>query len=132
MRQVAGKLRLDLAQYRELAAFAQFGSDLDKSSQNQLNRGRRLVEILKQGQYQPLSVEKQVLIIYAGTNAFLDDLAVEQCRPFEAALYSFVESAHPALLGKIREKKVLDDGLKAELNSVIKEAKERFLATAAK
>src|SRR5690242_16322448 len=115
MRQVAGTLRLDLAQYRELAAFAQFGSDLDKSSQAQLNRGKRLVEILKQGQYQPLPVERQILIIYAGTNAFLDDLPVEQCRPFEESLYAFVESAHPGLLGEIREKKTLDDALRAKI-----------------
>src|SRR5205809_345243 len=105
MRQIAGTLRLDLAQYRELAAFAQFGSDLDKSSQKQLNRGRRLVEILKQGQYMPLPVEKQILIIYAGTKGHLDDLAVEECRKFEAALYTFVENGQPGLLAKIREKK---------------------------
>src|SRR3989454_190954 len=103
MRQIAGTLRLDLAQYRELAAFAQFGSDLDKSSQNQLNRGRRLVEILKQSQYQPLPVEKQILIIYAGTNGHLDDLAVEEGRKFEESLYKFVENAHPGLLAEIRE-----------------------------
>jgi F-type H+-transporting ATPase subunit alpha len=131
MRQIAGTLRLDLAQYRELAAFAQFGSDLDKSSQAQLNRGRRLVEILKQGQYQPLPVERQILIIYAGTNGMLDDLPVEQCRPFEAELYRFVDNAHPGLLAKIREKKTLDDALKGEINSVLREAKERFLAAAA-
>jgi F-type H+/Na+-transporting ATPase subunit alpha len=131
MRQIAGTLRLDLAQYRELAAFAQFGSDLDKSSQAQLNRGRRLVEILKQGQYQPLPVEKQILIIYAGTNAFLDDLPVEDCRRFEAELYRFVDNAHPGLLAKIREQKALDDALKAELNNVLKEAKERFKTAAA-
>jgi F-type H+-transporting ATPase subunit alpha len=131
MRQIAGTLRLDLAQYRELAAFAQFGSDLDKSSQAQLNRGKRLVEILKQGQYQPLPVEKQILIIYAGTNGFLDDLPVEDCRKFEESLYRFVENAHPGLLAKIREKKTLDDALKAELNNVMKEAKERFKAAAA-
>jgi len=126
MRQIAGTLRLDLAQYRELAAFAQFGSDLDKASQSQLNRGKRLVEVLKQGQYQPLPVEKQILIIYAGTNAFLDDLPVEDCRKFEESLYRFVENAHPRLLATIREKKTLDDALKAELNNVMKEAKERF------
>jgi len=130
MRQIAGTLRLDLAQYRELAAFAQFGSDLDKSSQSQLNRGKRLVEILKQGQYQPLPVEKQILIIYAGTNAFLDDLPVEQCRAFESSLYKFVENAHPGLLTEIREKKTLDDALKGKINGVLREAKERFLATA--
>ncbi len=132
MRQIAGTLRLDLAQYRELAAFAQFGSDLDKSSQAQLNRGKRLVEILKQGQYQPLSVERQILIIYAGTNAFLDDLPVEDCRKFEAELYRFVDNAHPGLLAKIREKKVLDDELKGEINNVLREAKERFKTTSAK
>jgi F-type H+-transporting ATPase subunit alpha len=132
MRQIAGTLRLSLAQYRALAAFAQFGSDLDKASQDQLNRGARMVEILKQGQYQPLPVERQILIIYAGTNAFLDDLPVEECRKFEAELYRFVDNAHPGLLAKIREKKALDDALKAEINSVLKEAKERFkTATAA-
>src|SRR3989440_2176753 len=98
MRQIAGTLRLDLAQYRELAAFAQFGSDLDKSSQAQLNGGKRLVESLKQGQYEPLPVERQILIIYAGTNAFLDDLPVEDCRRFEEALYRFVENSKPDIL----------------------------------
>jgi F-type H+-transporting ATPase subunit alpha len=131
MRQIAGTLRLALAQYRALAAFAQFGSDLDKASQDQLNRGARMVEILKQGQYQPLPVERQILIIYAGTNAFLDDLPVEECRKFEAELYRFVDNAHPGLLAKIREKKALDDALKAEINSVLKEAKERFKTAAA-
>ncbi len=128
MRQVAGSLRLDLAQYRELAAFAQFGSELDKSSQNQLNRGKRLVEILKQGQYKPLTVERQVLIIYAGTNAWLDDLPVEQIRDFEQGLYRFVESAHPAILNDIREKKTLDDALKAQIEQALKEYKERFVS----
>src|SRR4051812_4151578 len=128
MRQIAGTLRLDLAQYRELAAFAQFGSDLDKSSQAQLNRGRRLVEILKQGQYQPLPVEKQVLIIFAGTNAYLDDLPVEQIQTFEKGLYQFVENAHPSLLPKIREKKVLDDEVKGMVNAALKEFKQRFVA----
>jgi F-type H+-transporting ATPase subunit alpha len=127
MRQVAGTMRLDLAQYRELAAFAQFGSDLDKTSLNQLNRGRRLVEILKQGQLEPLPVEKQILIIFAGTNAYLDDLAVEQCRKFEAELYRFVENAHRAMLDEIRTKKTLDDDLKAKLRSVIEEFKARFV-----
>ena len=90
-----------------------------------------MVEILKQGQYQPLPVERQILIIYAGTNAFLDDLPVEECRKFEAELYRFVDNAHPGLLAKIREKKALDDTLKAEINSVLKEAKERFKTAAA-
>jgi F-type H+-transporting ATPase subunit alpha len=128
MRSIAGTLRLDLAQYRELAAFAQFGSDLDKASQDQLNRGRRLVEILKQGQYQPLPVEKQVLIIYAGTNGYLDDLPVEQIRSFEHGLYQFVDNANPGLLQKIRERKVLDDEIKGLVNSVLKEFKQRFVS----
>jgi F-type H+-transporting ATPase subunit alpha len=128
MRQVAGSLRLDLAQFRNLAAFALFGSELDKTSQSQLNRGNRLVEVLKQAQYSPLPVEKQVLIIYAGNNGVLDDLPVEQCRAFEADLYRYVESAHPALLQTIREKKALDDALKGQVNSVLKEFKERFVA----
>src|SRR5579871_4049982 len=127
MRQVAGSLRLDLAQYRALAAFAQFGSELDKASADQLTRGSRMVEILKQGQYSPVPVEKQILIIYAGTNGFLDDLPVEQCRPFEEGLSRFIENAHPGLLPSIREKKNLDDDLKAKMTSAIKEFKTRFL-----
>ena len=97
MKQIAGSMRLDLAQYRDLAAFAQFGSDLDKASLAQLNRGKHLVEILKQGQYQPLPVEKQVAIIFAGTQGYLDDLPVEQCRKFEDELYRFMDNAHRAL-----------------------------------
>ena len=128
MKQVAGSLRLDLAQYRALAAFAQFGSDLDKASQAQLSRGRRLTEILKQGQYQPLPVEKQILIIYAGTNGWLDDLEVEQCLPFEAELYHFVENGHADLLTAIREKAALDDALKAQIDAVLKECKQRFVS----
>jgi F-type H+-transporting ATPase subunit alpha len=127
MRQVAGSLRLDLAQYRALAAFAQFGSELDKASAQQLTRGSRLVEILKQGQYSPLPVEKQVLIIYAGTNGYLDDLPIEQCRPFEQELYRFVENAHPGVLTAIREKKTLDDALKTQINGVLTEFKAGFL-----
>ncbi|GAC1434142.1 MAG: F0F1 ATP synthase subunit alpha [Terriglobales bacterium] len=128
MRQVAGSLKLDLAQYRELAAFAQFGSDLDKATQSQLNRGQRLVEVLKQKQFSPLPFSKQILIIYAGTNGFLDDLAIDQVRDFEAALYKYVDNSKPDLLRTIMEKKILDDGLKAEMSKVIKEAKETFLA----
>ena len=127
MRQVAGTLRLDLAQYRALAAFAQIGSDLDKTSMAQLTRGGRMVEILKQGQFSPVPVEKQVLIIFAGANGFLDDLAVEQCRPFEAGLNKFIENAHPAILTTIREKKTIDDTLKAQLMVAIQEYKARFL-----
>ena len=128
MKQIAGTLRLELAQYRELAAFAQFGSDLDKATLAQLARGERLVEILKQDQYTPLPVEKQILIIFAGTNGFLDDLATDACRAFEQALYSFMDSNAPTLLGKIREKKELDEGLREEMRKVIAEAKERFVA----
>jgi F-type H+-transporting ATPase subunit alpha len=126
MRQVAGTLRLELAQYRALAAFAQFGSDLDKTSTAQLSRGARLVEVLKQPQYQPLPVEKQILILFAGTNAYLDDLPVTECRRFESELYQFVENAHPELLGKIREQKKLDDALRGELQAAMREFKERF------
>ncbi|MCU1273611.1 MAG: synthase alpha subunit [Bryobacterales bacterium] len=126
MRQVAGTLRLEMAQYRDLAAFAQFGSDLDKSSQAQLNRGRRLVEVLKQGQLQPLPVEKQVAIIFAATGGYLDDLPVERCRKFEQDLYAFIDNAHPSIWTQIREKKVLDDALRAELQNVLKEFKARF------
>jgi F-type H+-transporting ATPase subunit alpha len=128
MRQVAGTMRLDLAQFRELAAFAQFGSDLDKASLNQLNRGRRLVEILKQDQLQPLPVEKQILIIFAGTNAYLDDMPVEQCRKFEAELYRFVDNAQRPLMEEIKAKKSLDDELRAKTRAVIEEFKSRFVA----
>ena len=128
MRQVAGSLRLDLAQYRELAAFAQFGSELDKASTAQLNRGRRLVEILKQPQYQPLPVEKQVLIIFAGISGLLDELPVESLRNFEIELYRFVDNAHPGVLQTIREKKILDDDLKNQMKAVISEFSKRFTA----
>src|SRR5437763_1180670 len=121
MRQVAGTLRLDLAQYRELAAFAQFGSDLDKSTQAQLNRGARLVEILKQPQYEPLAVERQVAIIYAGTNGYLDSVALTDLRRFETELYKFLETRHPQLLRGIAEKKQLDDQLKGTLDGAVKE-----------
>jgi F-type H+/Na+-transporting ATPase subunit alpha len=128
MRQVAGSLRLDLAQFRELAAFAQFGSDLDKASQAQLARGQRLTEVLKQAQYAPLSVEKQIMIIFAGTNGYLDSLEISECLPFEQALFRFVDSNHPSLGNGIREKKQLDDNLQAELKKALSEFKEKFLA----
>jgi F-type H+-transporting ATPase subunit alpha len=128
MKQVAGTLRLELAQYRDLAAFAQFGSDLDQATQAQLNRGQRLTEILKQGQFQPLSVEKQIMGIFAGTNGFLDDLAVEDCLPFEQALYEFMDSSYPALGKEIVEKKQVDDALRAEIRKMLEEFKAKFLA----
>jgi F-type H+-transporting ATPase subunit alpha len=126
MRSVAGTLRLDLAQYRELAAFAQFGSDLDKATQAQLNRGRRLVEILKQPQYQPLAVEKQVMIIYAATKGFLDNVAIENVRAYEEELYRFLETRHAAVLSGIAEKKIIDDELKAGIETALKDFGQQF------
>jgi F-type H+-transporting ATPase subunit alpha len=126
MRSVAGTLRLDLAQYRELAAFAQFGSDLDKATQAQLNRGRRLVEILKQPQYQPLAVEKQVMIIYAATKGFLDNVAIENVRAYEEELYRFLETRHAAVLSGIAEKKIIDDELKAGIEGALKDFGQHF------
>ncbi|HJT01349.1 MAG TPA: F0F1 ATP synthase subunit alpha [Terriglobales bacterium] len=128
MKQVGATLKLELAQYRELAAFAQFGSDLDKATQAQLARGERLVEVLKQDQYSPLPFSKQILIIYAGTNGYLDDVPVEQVRPFEKALYEYVDTMNPGLFENIMKKKALDDQLKTEMNKVLKESKERFMA----
>ena len=128
MRQVAGTLKLELAQYRELAAFAQFGSDLDKATQAQLNRGKRLVEILKQDQYQPLPFSKQIMIIFAGTNGYLDDLEVEQVRAFSEELNKYVESMNPKLLEAIMQKKTIDDAMKAEIEKMLKEFKGRFVA----
>ncbi|HWW85654.1 MAG TPA: F0F1 ATP synthase subunit alpha [Vicinamibacterales bacterium] len=128
MRQVAGTLRLDLAQYRELAAFSQFGSDLDKSTQAQLNRGARLVEILKQPQYEPLAVERQVALIYAGTNGYLDKVAVSEVRAFETELYSFIESGYPDLFRGIADKKQLDDVLKGALDKAVKEFAGDFVS----
>jgi F-type H+-transporting ATPase subunit alpha len=128
MKQIAGGLRLDLAQYRDLAAFAQFGSDLDKSSQAQLNRGKHLIEILKQGQHQPLPVEKQIAIIFAGTQGYLDDVPLDQCRKFEDELYRFIDNSHRGLWDEIRTKKTLDDDLHAKVKSVVEEFKARFVA----
>jgi F-type H+-transporting ATPase subunit alpha len=131
MRQVAGSLRLDLAQYRELAAFAQFGSDLDQATQKQLNRGRRLTEILKQPQYRPLPVEKQVTIIYAATNGFLDAIAVDRLRLYEEHLYTFLDSHRPGVLAAIAAKKILDDDIKAQLGQALEEFGKEFAVTAA-
>ncbi|MBI2456169.1 MAG: F0F1 ATP synthase subunit alpha, partial [candidate division NC10 bacterium] len=130
MKQVAGKLRLDLAQYREMAAFAQFGSELDKATQAQLNRGQRMVEVLKQGQYVPIPVEKQILIIHAGTTGHLDDLPVEALTAFELALYKFAETRHPGIFKGLTEKKEITDALRAQMDQCIQECKAEFAATA--
>ena len=128
MRQVAGKLRLDLAQYRELAAFAQFGSDLDRATQMQLARGQRMVELLKQGQYQPLVVERQVAIIFAGTLGLLDDLPVDSVREFETFFYAWLERRAPQILTEIRDRKELSDALRDTLTKAVAEAKTEFVA----
>jgi F-type H+-transporting ATPase subunit alpha len=128
MRQVAGTLRLDMAQFRELAAFAQFGSDLDKSTQAQLNRGQRLVEVLKQPQYRPLPVEKQVLMIFAGTNGFLDPIAIDEVGKYEQEMYRFFDTRKTALLRTLAEKKQFDDGLKAEFTAALKEFADVYAA----
>jgi F-type H+-transporting ATPase subunit alpha len=128
MKQVAGTLRLELAQYREMAAFAQFGSDLDQATQRQLNRGARLVELLKQGQYQPLPVEKQILIIYAGTNGFVDDLPVSALKKYEQELYTFIELKQPDIYADILKKRELDAELRAKINKALEQFKENFKA----
>jgi F-type H+/Na+-transporting ATPase subunit alpha len=128
MRQIAGKLRLDLAQYRELAAFAQFGSDLDRATQQQLARGQRMVELLKQVQYAPLVVERQIAIIFAGTQGLVDDMPVDQIRAFEEFLFGFLERGHAQLLGDIANKKELTDELRAALTAAIDAAKADFMA----
>jgi len=130
MKQVAGTLRLDLAQFRELAAFAQFGSDLDKATQAQLARGQRLTELLKQLQYRPLSVEKQVISLFAGVNGILDSLEVAQVRPFEEALYRHLDGPGRPLARKLAEKKAIDDGIKTELRAMLDALKVDFMAKA--
>jgi F-type H+-transporting ATPase subunit alpha len=128
MRQIAGKLRLDLAQYRELAAFAQFGSDLDRATQLQLARGQRMVEILKQGQYAPLSVERQVAIIFAGTQGLLDDMPVDAIPGFEEYLQPFLDRKYAQLLGDVANKRELTEELRDGLTKAITEAKTEFMA----
>ena len=128
MKQVAGGLRLDLAQYREMAAFAQFGSDLDAATQRQIARGSRLVEILKQGQYRPMPVERQILIIYAGTNGFVDGVAPEDLVRYESELSEFVESQHPDLFPAIVEKRQIDDDVKGRVEKALQEFNQRFQA----
>ena len=126
MQQVAGKLRLDLAQYRELLMFTQFGAEVDKTTQAQLTRGARMVEVLKQDQYSPLPMARQIMIIYAGTKGFLDDLAVNRVRKFEAEFYRYMEKNLPSLERRIEEKKVLDDGLAQELDQAVSSFKNEF------
>jgi F-type H+-transporting ATPase subunit alpha len=127
MKKIAGRLRLELAQYRELAAFAQFGSDLDRATQRQLARGARLTELLKQGQYEPLEVEKQIVLIFAGTQGFIDDLEIEAIGEFETGLFDFLETNKGSLLKKLSEGAELDEKLTADLKEAISEFKERFL-----
>jgi len=126
MRQVAGSLRLDLAQYREMAAFAQFGSDLDKATQAQLAKGSRLVEVLKQPQYKPLSVEKQIMIIYAGNNGYLDDFPESSLKKYEEELYPFIEEKFPEIERELKEKKELDSSLKEKIEKALKEFNSKF------
>jgi F-type H+/Na+-transporting ATPase subunit alpha len=126
MKKVAGGLRIDLAQFRELAAFAQFGSDLDEATQRQLRRGERLVELLKQGQYAPLNVLDQIVSVYAGTQGFLDDLPVTEVRRFEEALVAYMNASHKPLLEKIRASGKLDDATTAELKAAVTSFKSTF------
>ncbi len=128
MKQVAGTLRLNLAQYREMAAFAQFGSDLDKATQMQLARGERLVEILKQPQYQPIPNEKQVLVIFAANNGYVDDYPVSALKRYETELYSFFDSRKGDILAELRDKKAIDDDLKAKIVGALDELKKEFTA----
>ncbi|MFZ8859762.1 MAG: F0F1 ATP synthase subunit alpha [Thermocrinis sp.] len=126
MKQVAGTLRLELAQFRELEAFVQFASELDKATQQTINRGLRLVELLKQEPYNPIPVEKQIVAIYAGTNGYLDDLPVEAVRKFEKELYAYLDNQIPDILKEIREKKALDDDLKRRIDEALKDFKSKF------
>lgn len=128
MKQVAGRLRLELAQFRELAAFAQFGSDLDAATQAQLNRGEKLVEILKQGQYAPVPVEEQVMAIFAGVNGLVDDIPTKSVTRFESELISYVKTNKPEILQEIRDKKALSDELTAKMKEAVLEFKKQFSA----
>jgi F-type H+-transporting ATPase subunit alpha len=128
MKQVAGQLRLDLASYRELAAFAQFASDLDKATQDRLNHGQKTMEILKQGQYVPMSVEDQVLVIYAATRGHVDDVPTEKIKTFEQEYLRFMHASHDAIIDEIVEKKALSDELIARLEDAIAEFKKGFVS----
>jgi F-type H+/Na+-transporting ATPase subunit alpha len=129
MKQVAGTLRLSMAQYRELEAFAAFGSDLDAATQRQLTRGARLVEILKQPQYQPLPMEKQVTILFAGTRGYLDKYPVNVVTKYEAGLYAFIEERFPKVFEGLREKKAIDADLENQMNDALKAYDEEFKDT---
>jgi F-type H+-transporting ATPase subunit alpha len=126
MKTVAGRLRLDLAQYNELAAFAQFGADLDKASQAQLARGERLVELLKQDQYQPMPFERQVIAIFAGINGHLDDIPAARVREFETGLLAQVSARHPDIIAQLVQSRALDDALAARLTRAVAEFKSSF------
>ena len=126
MRQVAGRLRTDLAQYNELAAFAQFGSDLDKSSMDQLKRGERMVELLKQEQYKPMPVAEQVLAFFAGTRGYMDDVELANIKKFETGLLKFVKAKYAGLLDDIAAKKQLDEELESRLKEIVTEFKKNF------
>jgi F-type H+-transporting ATPase subunit alpha len=129
MRQVVGTLRLDLAQYRELQAFAQFGSDLDKATQDQLNRGRRLTEVLKQPQYRPLPVERQILILFAGAKGHLDGVAETDVAAYEQELFQYIDARHGDLVARLVSEKKIDDQLLADLTTAVAEFTEQFTAT---
>jgi len=129
MKKVAGTLRLDMAQYRELEAFAQFGSDLDKATQQQLNRGQRLVEVLKQAQYQPLPAEKQVMILFAGANSFLDEWPVDAISRYEKEMLEFIESKHPEILSELKEKNDIGDELHEKMTKALEEFRGMFQAS---
>ncbi len=129
MKKISGTLRLDLAQYREMAAFAQFASDLDASTRAQLERGQRLTELLKQGQYVPLPIEKQVVIVYVGTQGFVDKLPVEALKQYEAELYSHIDEKHPDIWQEIRDKREIGDDLKKKLDKVVKKFTKGFVAS---
>jgi len=128
MKKVAAPLRLELAQYREMAAFAQFGSDLDAATKRQLDRGQRLVEVMKQGQFVPLPVEKQIVIIYAATNAYMDALPVAAIQRYESELYAFLEAKHGAVLALLRDRKELADDVKAKIDAALSDFGTLFKA----
>jgi F-type H+-transporting ATPase subunit alpha len=128
VKQVGSTLKLDLAQYRELAAFAQFGSDLDPLTQKQLNRGARLTELLKQPQFHPLTWQQQTIILFTGTQGYLDDLKVSDIRAFEDGLYKYFDSAQTALIDDLTKKKQIDDDIRARLHAALKEYSANFKA----